>query len=90
VQLFNLDAYVAAAKFGNPIAGNYFTLEIGTANVTVATTTSIDSATLPAATLSGASSGAVSAPTTTGAGYKVAINALPLGTLVAFGIVLLV
>jgi hypothetical protein len=51
VQLFDLAAYVSAAKLGNPIAGNYFTVENGTPTVSVSvTTTSINNATLPAAT----------------------------------------
>jgi hypothetical protein len=97
VQLFDIAAYISAAKLGNPIAGNYFTVENGSPTVTVAATTSVNSATLPAATAStaatdhsGTSSGAGSTPTTTGAGYKIAGKAMPLSVvLVLLGTVLL-
>ena len=95
VQLFDLAAYVSAAKLGNPIVGNYFTVENGTPTVSVAATTSINNATLPAATAttskgSGTSSGAGSSPTASGAAYRVAAKATPWGALVALGTILLV
>jgi len=94
VQLFDLAAYVAAAKLGDPSAGNYFTIENGTPTVSVSATTPINNATLPAATAttgsgSGTSAGASSTPTT-GAGYMVAVKTTPLGVLVALGAVLLI
>ncbi|KDQ19837.1 hypothetical protein BOTBODRAFT_169886 [Botryobasidium botryosum FD-172 SS1] len=57
VALFNLTQYTAAANFGDPIVGTYFTVQVGPANASVAVTSAVDSTTLPQYTPTSTSSG---------------------------------
>ncbi|CAE6487260.1 unnamed protein product [Rhizoctonia solani] len=47
VALFNLTQYTTAANLSDPIVGTYFTVQEGSANASVASTTAVDSTTLP-------------------------------------------
>jgi len=48
VHLINLASYISSAGLGTPLAGSYFTVEVGTATVSVSPTTAVDSATFSA------------------------------------------
>jgi phosphatidylethanolamine-binding protein (PEBP) family uncharacterized protein len=64
VALFNLGEYRTASGLGAAIAGSYFTVEEGTATVSVLATSSVDPATVsvPAASGSGSSASGSAAP----------------------------
>jgi len=70
VHLFELAPYVSAANLTGPLAGLYFTIEVGTATVSVESTTAVNTATLSVTTTK-APSTSTSTSTHTGAATKV-------------------
>ncbi|KAF9520092.1 hypothetical protein BS47DRAFT_1387705 [Hydnum rufescens UP504] len=65
-QIPDLASYISSAGLGTPLAGSYFTVEVGTATVSVSPTTAVDTATFSASsTVTGSGSSTVSG---TGAG----------------------
>jgi len=83
VALFNLAQYVAAAGFGAPLAGTYFTVEVGTATVTVESTTPVNPSTIsigstPSATGSMTKTGSQSG-SATGSGATTTSTSKPNG-----------
>ncbi|KAF8337956.1 phosphatidylethanolamine-binding protein [Cantharellus anzutake] len=70
VQIFNLTSYMYASNIGYPIGGNYFTVEVGTATVSILPTTSVDPSTLTSTTepLKTISTGKYHTTTTKGSG----------------------
>ncbi|KAG8917593.1 hypothetical protein FRC01_002350 [Tulasnella sp. 417] len=81
VTLIDFPAYVQAANLGNPVAGIYFTVEVGTSTVTASPTSAVNTATLSVAGAStsaaasqskSAASGAASASSTAAANSAVA------------------
>jgi len=59
VTMISFPDYLQAAQLGNPIAGNYFTVEVGTPTVSASATSAVNTATLQVAS-SAASGGASS------------------------------
>lgn len=72
----SLATYVAAAGLSGPLAGIYYTVEVGTRNVTVESTSAVNPSTLSVTSTipssgAGTSTGTASATQTTGAAVKV-------------------
>jgi len=65
VTMIDFPTYVQNAGFTAPLAGNYFTVEVGTATVSFASTTTVNAATLSVATATSASTGSAASSTST-------------------------
>jgi len=96
VHEIDLATYVAAAGLTGPVGGIYYTVEVGTATVTVGSTTAVNAATLSIATSTTAASGtgtthttSASATHTSGAAVKVGPAALGGSLMGLFGMVAL-
>ncbi|KAG8906795.1 hypothetical protein FRB99_006062 [Tulasnella sp. 403] len=61
VTMIDFPGYLKSANLGNPLAGNYFTVEVGTSTVTVSSTTAVNPATLAVPSASGSSAATGSA-----------------------------
>jgi len=83
VTSFDLSAYITSAGLTPAIAGTYFTVEEGTATVSVAATTAVDSKTLPeyTPTSTSPSPGATSNSANANAVSSLSMGALLLGLL---------
>jgi len=64
VHFFNLTTYTTAAGFSTPLAGSYFTVEVGTATVQVGATTAVNPSTISVASSTSSGTGS---PTGAGA-----------------------
>ncbi|KAL4259916.1 PEBP-like protein [Pleurotus pulmonarius] len=86
VSTFDVNAYATDAKLGAVIAGNYITVEEGTATVTPSPTAAVETSTLPAASVPTISIRASATPLGSGNGAH-ALSAQGAGTygLLAFG-----
>jgi len=74
VHRISLAKYVSAAGLSEPLAGLYFTVEVGTATVSVESTTAVNTATLSYSTTtksSGTGTSSTSKPTKSGAATRV-------------------
>jgi len=60
VTMIDFPTYIKTANLGNPLAGNYFTVEVGTSTVSVSPTSAVNPATLTIASASTASGSAAS------------------------------
>jgi len=95
VHEINLATYVTAAGLTGPLAGIYYTVEVGTATVTVESTTAVNPSTLSVAssttpaTGTGTATSSASATHTSGAAVKVGPAALSGSLMGLFGIVAL-
>jgi len=84
VSTFDLNDYITSSNLGQPVAGIYFTVEEGTATVTVSTTQAVNTASLSAALASqpasktGSASASSASPTshTSGSGPSAAVALL--------------
>jgi hypothetical protein len=91
VQRINYSEYIKAANLGTPIAGTFFTVEVGQSTVSIAATASVNTATIPQPATSaagGSSQGGSSAAAATQSGSpngasKVAASGL-VGGVAAF------
>lgn len=66
----SLAKYVSAANLTGPLAGIYFTVEVGTATVSVESTTAVNTATLSVSTTTGTITSTTSTSTHSGAATK--------------------
>ena len=91
VELFDFPGYMKSTNLGPLVAGIYYTVEQGTATVSIPATSSVVSSTLPAAnsgTSSGTSSGSKSTSTSTGNNSSGAMGNVISGSLLGFAVVL--
>jgi phosphatidylethanolamine-binding protein (PEBP) family uncharacterized protein len=65
VTMIDFPTYIQSAGFTAPLAGNYFTVEVGTSTVSVASTTAVNTATLSVATAGGTSAQSAASSTST-------------------------
>jgi len=72
VTMIDFPTYLKNANLGNPLAGNYFTVEVGTSTVTASVTSSVDPATLSVASASNTASGSSASASTAAksSGYR--------------------
>jgi phosphatidylethanolamine-binding protein (PEBP) family uncharacterized protein len=71
VSVFELTDYISESHLGQPVAGMYFTVEQGTTNVTIPTTSAVISSTLkPATPASSTASGSASTAKQSGSSTK--------------------
>jgi len=90
VTRVDIPAYISAAGLGSPLAGVYFTVEVGTATVAFSTTAPVNTATLSvAAASSGSAASASSTAAATNAAIAKGANGLVAGVMaVAMGLAL--
>jgi len=65
VTMIDFPTYLQSAGFTSPLAGNYFTVEVGTATVSFASTTAVNTATLSAVGASSTATGTAASSTST-------------------------
>ncbi|KAG8954145.1 hypothetical protein FRC04_000365 [Tulasnella sp. 424] len=83
VTMIDFPAYIKAANLGNPLAGIYFTVEVGTATVSPSPTTAVNTATLSVAggsTASASHSGSASSAGASASSTAKANGAVAKGT----------
>ena len=68
VSTFVLSQYVSDANLTGPVAGMYFTVEVGTASASVSATSAVDTSTLPVPSSTSAGSSANSTSTSSARG----------------------
>lgn len=74
--MIDFPSYMSAAGFAAPLAGNYFTVEVGTATVSFSSTTAVNPATLSvaSATATGTATGTAATATNTGGSKNSAMS----------------
>jgi len=88
VNRVELATYVSAARLSGPLAGLYYTIEVGNATVTVGSTTAVNTATL-SVSITQATGTTTTSPTHKGAAYKVGPASIGGSLAGLFGVVAL-